>query len=305
MTNRLKELQSLFRQNQISKEDYINRMHEIHAILWEYQELIKEENVSSIEITKDEVRLTSGEGVKMLCDPVDERIVPIEILNFGDYESSEIRMIQRFLEKDSVVLDIGANTGWYSLRLSKNVPQGLIIAFEPIPKTFEYLKKNIEINGAKNIRIHDYGLSDKDENIEFYYDPTLSGATSLRNLHENRKNSRIRCIVRRLDGVISEETSRIDLIKCDVEGAEIFVIKGALETLKRTKPVLFLEMLRKWSAKFDYHPNDIIRLLNGIGYECYCIEGEKLSCVKEIDEQTIATNFFFLHPQKHKRFIPK
>ena len=110
---------------------------------------------------------------------------------------------------------------------------------------------------------------------------------------------------KKLDDFIGKIVSKIDFIKCDVEGAEIFVIKGALETIKKSMPVLFLEMLRKWSAKFGYHPNDTIKILSDIGYRCYYLKNGELIEIKKVTQRTKATNFFFLHFQKHRHFLRK
>ncbi len=92
----------------------------------------------------------------------------------------------------------------------------------------------------------------------------------------------------------------VDFIKCDVEGSELFVYQGGLETLKKYKPVVFSEMLRKWSAKFGYHPNDIIALFKNIGYQCYVITVDNyLKEITEVTEETVETNYFFLHGEKH------
>jgi hypothetical protein len=58
-------------------------------------------------------------------------------------------------------------------------------------------------------------------------------------------------------------------------------------------------MLRKWSAKFNYHPNEIISLLGEFGYLCFAVNKERLIEIPLMDENTIETNFFFLHSEKH------
>lgn len=79
------------------------------------------------------------------------------------------------------------------------------------------------------------------------------------------------------------------------EEVEFFVLKGGLNTIKRNRPILFLEMLRKWSTPFNYHPNDIINLLTNVGYQCYIIDGKKLKKFSKITEKTTNTNFIFMH----------
>jgi len=97
----------------------------------------------------------------------------------------------------------------------------------------------------------------------------------------------------------------VDFIKCDVEGAELFVFRGAKETIATYKPIIFTEMLRKWAKKFDYHPNEIISLFNGLGYRCFSIRNGFLSELSYMDDSTVETNFFFLHKEKHMSQLQK
>lgn len=303
--NKLKKIEKNFKKGFIKKENYIQEMHNLHLILWDYIEFIKNKNIDSIKISRKQIFFRTKEGIKMICDIEDERAAPIEILNFKNYEPNELKMMRKILKKDSILLDIGANIGWYCLNLAGNVSKGHIFAFEPIPKTYKFLKKNIALNNIKNVKLYNFGLSDKNGEEIFYYDPKLSGAASLRKLHKNRKKIKIKCRLKKLDGFINKITPRIDFIKCDVEGAEIFVVKGGLKTIKKYLPILFLEMLRKWSAKFNYHPNDIIKILKEIGYSCYYVKNNKLINIKKINEKTIATNFYFFHKIKHKNLLKK
>ena len=76
--------------------------------------------------------------------------------------------------------------------------------------------------------------------------------------------------MRRIDDYIKEQDiDRLDLIKCDIEDSEFFVYEGSSDSIKRFKPIVFSEMLRKWSVKFEYHPNDIIKLFENWRYQCF------------------------------------
>ncbi|HTC00865.1 MAG TPA: hypothetical protein VK705_09300, partial [Ferruginibacter sp.] len=75
--------------------------------------------------------------------------------------------------------------------------------------------------------------------------------------------------------------------------------KGALEVLKEYKPIVFTEMLRKWSAKYNYHPNDIIKLFSDKDYSCFFSKNNSLIRITEITDATEHTNFFFLHKDQH------
>jgi hypothetical protein len=111
------------------------------------------------------------------------------------------------------------------------------------------------------------------------------------------------CQVRTLDSFTAETGTRVDFIKCDVEGAELLVFQGGIETIRRDKPVVLSEILRKWSAKFNYDPNEIFALFREIGYQVYTAHGGKLVEFGLMDENTIPTNYFFLHPEKHAELV--
>jgi hypothetical protein len=151
---------------------------------------------------------------------------------------------------------------------------------------------------------HNFGLSDEEKDLTFYFLPEGSGNASSTNLSEREDIEKIVCHVEVLDVAASRlNLPRVDFIKCDVEGAELFVFRGGKKLLERDKPIIFSEMLRKWSAKFAYHPNQIIQLLADFGYRCFTAKGEKLIEFFSMNEETVETNFFFLHSTKHIEMI--
>jgi FkbM family methyltransferase len=160
-----------------------------------------------------------------------------------------------------------------------------------------------DTNNIRNIKIFNYGFSDKAGTENLYFDPKLSVNASLANLSDSADAVKVACHFDTLDHFIFSKGLHVDFIKCDVEGAELLVFKGGREVIARDKPVVFSEMLRKWSAKFDYHPNEIIELFNSLGYSCYTIANEVLSSCSHVDESTVETNFFFLHNTEHNYIL--
>lgn len=74
--------------------------------------------------------------------------------------------------------------------------------------------------------------------------------------------------------------------------------------MQQYTPVVFSEMLRKWSAKFGYTPNDIIKFFKNLGYRCFVIaDEEKLRECPIVTENTVETNYFFLHEVRHTNII--
>jgi FkbM family methyltransferase len=303
---KLKEIEEKFKNKEIDKQEYIKLMHVMHQSLFEYSEFVKGRDIRKIEISDDCVILTSRNNfIKMICDKEDKRIIPVEILNFAYYEKTELDMVMNLADETSTVFDIGANIGWYSLNIAKNKKNTKVFSFEPIPKTFDYLKRNVKLNQIKNIEIFNFGFSYEERDIEFYYYKEGSGNASLANLSDVENIHKIICSVKKLDDFVYENRYSVDFIKCDVEGAELLVLKGGIETIKRDKPIIFMEMLRKWTSKFNYHPNDIIKLLTNEGYRTFTAKKNRLLEFFNMDEDTVETNFFFLHSYKHIDKIKK
>lgn len=260
----LKELIEGYKNNKFDKKEYNQLMFNIHEKLIDYCELIKSSMIEKIEINKENIIIDikyNTNNIKMLLHSKDSTAVSIQILNFGEYESEELNMVLKLLgmlDNESVIFDIGANLGWYTLNLKKDMKTRKIYSFEPIKETFDKLKQNLYINEIDENNIFNFGFFNENKKIEFFYDILASGASSLADLREVKTTQKVECNVRRMDDFVKDENiNRIDFIKCDVEGSELFVYQGGIESIDRFKPIVFSEMLRKWSNKFGYHPNDI------------------------------------------------
>ena len=301
----LQEIRARYLSGGLHKHEYIRKMYQqCHIRLFEYAKYIGQTDVESIEIRDGQVIMTSRKfGVRMICPENDYRVAPIESLNFLSYEEEDANMIFRLVQDRDVVLDVGANMGWYSLAIALHFKDCQIHAFEPIQKTYSFLKQNIEINKADNVICHPFGMSNERKDLQFYYYPEGSGNASSANLSERADAEIVECHVERLDDFVKKNNLVVDFIKCDVEGAELYVFQGAESTIKRDKPIVFTEMLRKWSAKFDYHPNEIISLFASLGYRCMYVKNNVLKELKRMTEETEETNFFFMHTEKHGSLI--
>ena len=303
---KLTEIKNLFVSGEIDKHTYISKMYYYHLILKEYSDFIGDSGISKIEISTDSLIFISREteyhpgGLNFIISIDDKRVTPLEAFNFGRYEDEDSEMIYKLLEDNFTVFDVGANIGWYTTHIAKILTNGSIHAFEPIPDTFGWLKKNTELNYLNNITLNNIALSEVKGEFTFYYSHNMTGASSLQNITNNEKAILVKCKTETLDNYFKDSNlEKLDFIKCDVEGAELFVFKGGIQTILSHKPIVFTEMLRKWSAKFNYHPNEIIKLFTSIGYCCFYNNQGKLKKLNQIDENTVETNFFFLHVDKH------
>ncbi|MEI6415650.1 MAG: FkbM family methyltransferase [Pseudomonadota bacterium] len=289
-----------FQAGSITKAQYIDEMHAIHRYLFDYADFVGATDIATIEITANQVVMISrSSGCKIVCDRFNKRIAPLEILNFGAYEQTDSDMMFRLIRPGFEVLDVGANIGWYALKIANISGAAHVWAFEPVPETFAALQANIALNQLDNIVAYNLGFSDHVGEVMFYFPPGGADNASAANLSERSDAQSVRCQLTTLDDFVAGNSLHVDFIKCDVEGAELFVFKGAINTLRQCRPIIYTEMLRKWAAKFQYHPNEIIELLVGLGYRCFTAKADRLVEFYKMDEATVETNFFFLHATQH------
>ncbi len=307
----MKDIIEQYKNGKLDDYEYAEKMFEIHKQLLDYQILLNETPVKQLSIKRENIVLeieSHGKIINMNFEKDDICAVPYTILNFGSYEETELNVVMKviaLLDKQSVIFDIGANLGWYTLNFLKQNPQFTCYSFEPIEETWKRLIKNLELNEFETNLVYNFGFYNENKTLNFYYDILASGASSAADLRELDSTQKVNCQVRKMDDFVEEQKiSRLDFIKCDVEGMEFLVYQGGIEAIKRFKPIVFTEMLRKWSAKFGYHPNDIINLFIEMGYSCYVIsDNGMLRLFDKVTEETIETNYFFLHKVKHKEII--
>lgn len=221
-------------------------------------------------------------------------------------ERVERDMLFSMAKDGDVLYDVGANEGLYSLDFASRFLKGTVYAFEPSSVPMMMLKSLAEQDGFTNIIPWSCGLADKVGPACFYHSSKDSGATCMRPLEEVRFGpSQITSeAVTTIDDVVALGNGIPSLIKCDVEGAELLVFKGAKHTLATHRPIVQCEMLRKWAARFGYHPNDLIKFFSNLHYRCYVIRDGKLEPFDVMTEGTVETNFFFL-PEDHNDLNPR
>jgi FkbM family methyltransferase len=315
---KLIELKREFLKKNINKSDYIRKIYnKYHDLLFQYSDLINKTDIKKIEITSLGVVMTSKKfEVSIILPKYDHRSAPLECINFNNYEEKELDIIMQILPKSGNFFDIGANIGWHSLIIAKNFKKIKVYSFEPIRKTYNFLIQNIKRNSIKNINPFNFGFYSENKLISFYTYKEGTGNSSIKNLSQRSTVKMQSCHVKIFDNFINHKKIKVDFIKCDVEGAELLVFLGAQKVLLKDKPIVFCEMLRKWSKKYKYHPNEIILLFKKYGYGCFKIckfikqenlglKKFRLKQIKKITNTTKETNFFFIHKIKDFKIINK
>jgi len=273
-----------------------------HRLMAEHAAALEGTEIAVLVIEPSGVSATLTNGLSFALDPDALREAPNIILSQGGYETFELALISRLARGAEVVFDIGANIGWYSLHIAQQEKQARIYAFEPVPTTHERLLTNLARNVAGNrvTPVKD-GLSDAPGLFDMFV-PATSGspAASLNELHPGEGSRRVSCRFTTLDQFVEDNgVDRLDFLKCDVEGAELRVLKGGLKSIERFRPAVVIELLRKWSAAFGYHPNDVLDLFEGLGYVCYGVGERALTRIERVTDETPETNYVFLDPSRH------
>jgi len=185
----------------------------------------------------------------------------------GDYEPWITKLVLALLPDEAVFFDVGANIGWFSLHVARSVIGSEVHAFEPGSFASQCLRVNVEKNGMTNqIAICQNAVTAQCGTVTFI-DDQVGHALNHIDSGEWTTSRRDEVEAVTLDRYCEKNSiSRLDLIKCDVEGAELSVLQGGVETIRRFRPGILLEANASWTARFGYHPADIVRFLDSEGY---------------------------------------
>ena len=165
----------------------------------------------------------------------------------GRYEVEKHKALETFLKPGNTFIDVGANKGDFSLLAAKLVgANGRVLAFEPEPTNFKWITKSIEKNGYKNITLYDTALGDRNGQVELFL-CEKSGWHTIVKGQKFRDYGVINVRAKTLDSVLEDVdfSDPINVMKIDVEGAELQVLKGASNILIQSKNLIIL---------IDIHP---------------------------------------------------
>jgi FkbM family methyltransferase len=171
-------------------------------------------------------------GHRMRLDANDRAELSIN----GVYEPLTTDLVRREIEAGDVVLDIGANIGYYTLIFAKCVGRrGHVVAFEPEPGNFALLQENVVANGYRNVSLFRLAVSDRAGRARLYLDADNAGDSRMYDSHDGRPSVDIETV--RLDDHLGSSLGRIDLVKMDIQGAEPAALHGMLGLLKKHRGV--------------------------------------------------------------------
>ena len=194
-----------------------------------------------------------------------KNVIGQELFLKGLWELEVTRYISSRITPGMTILDVGADIGYYTLLFAKRVGrQGRVIAFEPIPAARATLEKNIRLNGYRNVSVLDYALYDI--NGSFVLEGPLD-VSRINPLKAGEGENDLTIETRIFDDCLKAlAVDHIDLVKIDVEGAEMNVLEGMKTSLQKFHPALLVEVHPEHLGKFNKTTEDLMQFLDGMGY---------------------------------------
>lgn len=201
---------------------------------------------------------------------------PIDMA-MGRYEQATTNLVLKLIRPRMVVLDIGAHVGYYTLLAARQVgPEGKVYAFEPEPKNHALLLKNIEQNGYENVVVTRSAVSDRIGDTTLYLSALDNGRHSVyQQDYPQQGTESVDTLT--IDAFLeSEGWPNVDLVKIDVEGAEIPVLSGMAQLIKKSDHMkLILEFNPHLLQNAGTNPLEFIETLASLGFNVSGIDENK------------------------------
>jgi len=229
------------------------------------------------------------QGHKMLLDEGDSLNLSVN----GIYERLETGLVQKEVKQGDIIVDIGANIGYYTLMFAKLVGQsGRVYAFEPDPTNFEILKKNVELNGYENVVLVKKAVSDKNGTTKLYLSENKADhRIFFSNDESERKSIDIETV--RLDDFFSQmgaRRARISFIKMDIQGAELSALNGMKDLVSLNKPKIVTEFSPIQHKRFGYDYRHYLNLIYSLGYAIFEVN-ERNGTIKKTDSAALLKEY--------------
>lgn len=186
------------------------------------------------------------------------------------YEPEMIRALQLHIRYGDTCIDVGGNIGYVTLLMARLVgPSGHVVSFEPVPEIFQILEENVRMNCIKNTILERSAVGEGEATISLILPigDNFSTTASVVGYAVSGESKSITVPSTSLDGYVSRKGLRPSVVKIDVEGAELSVLRGAQEILRQIRPVLLVEIHDLGSE----HKEKVLELLAEFGYTTSCL----------------------------------
>jgi FkbM family methyltransferase len=192
-----------------------------------------------------------------------------QIVSGAGFEKAELTALDRLIRPDDVCLDIGGNVGIYAAYFARRATCGRVVSFEPIPLNAALIEVNAALNACENVVVERCAVADFDGTSDFVVG-TDAAYSSLRSTGRVGDSAVRKVKVITLDGWLRDSQIRPSVIKVDVEGAELAVLRGAKTTLSdpnRRPRLLMVETNERNQAAYQTSPGEVVAFMRDHGYE--------------------------------------
>ncbi|MDX1627567.1 MAG: FkbM family methyltransferase [Fulvivirga sp.] len=219
--------------------------------------------------------------------------IPADLISFFSIRTNNVveteleHFLNRYLKEGDVFIDVGASIGLVSLFASNQVgAEGKVIAFEPNPWVYNRLSDIVRLNNKKNIKTYELAISDTSGWLSLNLnnaDSILMTRSSMLFADQNAQHTEV--LVSSLDTFIPSQTN-IDILKVDVEGVELEVLRGSRRLIEKQQPLVCVEIHGLFFDDHEKHVNEIFSFFDNMNYSCYNLYKKKEENNKSFIENT-------------------
>ncbi len=205
----------------------------------------------------------------------------------GSFEEGTTAVFERVLHPGMCAIDLGAHIGYFTLLAAHLVgPTGKVYAFEPAPKTYRILEKNIALNGYHNVLAFQKAVADRTGTMMFHLLSKAGSPSNTMYADARYDYESVPVDVTTLDEFLeSEGWPHVDLVKMDIEGAELAALSGMRTFLERQipPPVLIVEFSPDALARSGVSPKAFLATISERGFRTRFIMGNEAVESTDVD----------------------
>jgi FkbM family methyltransferase len=231
-----------------------------------------------------ELKIEGMPKLKLYLDPNDQVMTPT-ILVLGHWEMAETAQFIRVVKPGDTIVDAGANVGYYTVIGSRLVGErGKVYAFEPEPKNFALLQKNVSLNGLANVILEQKALSNRKGILKLFIAGDNKGDHRIYQPHgESRPSVDVEAV--RLDDYFKDYPRGIDVLKTDTQGAEGVILEGMTGLLERPTdgPTIFMEFWPHGLKGMGTDAGALLKMLESYNYKFYEFDPKDSSGLRPVE----------------------
>lgn len=231
-------------------------------------------------------------GFKIFYKPRDGLVYHVGSL--GSFEKDVLECCAQRVSDNAVFIDVGANIGLITVPLARRLPHAQFHCFEPSVYPYHYFRMTIQENNlGERITLNKIGLYEKKTTLKFYtHAHKDASGDGIKDTHRAGRAVPTTIRVTTLDEYIKHKNiKKVDVIKIDIEGSELFALKGAVKTIRRFSPKIVFEAWPENLKAYDLTVEDVYSFFQSIQYRIYTIGGKMLTKTAFQRETTIQGNF--------------